>query len=120
MLTILQAKNFNPYFLTFDELGIQDEIVNVLEAVNGEEILGYIVFYYENEFLVVRKVECQNDQSLYDGLVRSVLFSAFNNNINKAKFFVDNYDCLIKLRFLPQNENIIHDIDKILSNCSCK
>ena len=65
--------------------------------------------------------EVITDTDIFDGIVRSILFLAVNNNIDKAIFKIKETDKLHILGFTEQSENILNNIQTFLSNCkSCK
>ncbi len=123
MLQILQAKNFTPYSQIINKLAEENDLISVCEAVDGENILGYGIYYFEKDCVVIRELESGNDLDLYDGIARAIMFIAFQNGVNQASFVLKNYSFLNKLSIIDKNnrENctyIVNDIDKILSNCS--
>lgn len=121
MLEILQAKDFTPYYPLIEKLNIDDDIISVVEAMDNGKIIGYGIYHYNNDFVEINYIESNNDLYLYDGIVRSILFIAYNNGVDKAVFQLDDTSVIEKLKFVDTGEKCINNIDNILSNCkSCK
>lgn len=121
MLEIVQARDYKKYYKLFEQLNIADEIVSVVEAMNNDEIIGFGIYHYNLDKLVVDYIESNSDLELFDGITRTILFLALNNNINSALFNMKDRTNLIKLRFISENENSIANIANFMDNCkNCK
>lgn len=121
MLEIVQARDYKKYYKLFEQLNISDEIVSVVEAMNNDEIIGFGIYHYNLDKLVVDYIESNSDLELFDGITRTILFLALNNNINSALFNMKDRTNLIKLRFISENENSIANIANFMDNCkNCK
>lgn len=121
MLEILQAKDYKKYYPLFEKLGIQDEIVSVVEAQNNNEVIGYGVYYFKGDTQIICEINCNDDKYLYDGIVRAILFIAFTNNINKAEFKLDDYSLLKELNLVYESDKNISNIIDFFDKCKdCK
>lgn len=121
MLEIIQAKDFSPYYDLIKKLNIDDDIISVAEAVDKGNVIGFGIYHYKNDYVIINYLDSKGDLYLYDGIIRSILFLAFNNGINKAIFMLDDTSDIERLKFVENGEKCIDNIDKILSNCkSCK
>lgn len=121
MLEIVQARDYKKYYKLFEKLNIADEIVSVAEAMDNENVIGFGIYHYSNNSVVIDYIDSKSDLELYDGIARTILFLALNNNINSAVFNVDDKINLIKLRFISENENSIGNIANFMDTCkNCK
>ncbi len=123
MLRILEQTNLEPYREILD--GIQSEHkLYLTEAMEGEQVTGYIVYAYESEQVAVYAVHDGGDLYLCDGLVRSVLFKGLLRGLNCAVFRLTDASMMEKmrtLRFVKNNQNSLENIEEIMDNCkSCK
>lgn len=123
MLKILEQTNLEPYREIMD--GIQSEHqLYLTEAMEGEQVTGYIVYAYEPEQVAVYAVDDGGDLYLCDGLVRSVLFKGLLRGLNRAVFRLTDVGMMEKmrtLRFVKNDENSLENIAGIMDNCkSCK
>ena len=120
MLQILQTKNFERYTDEIKSRGILDKFPNVVEAVDGEKILGTGMYHFENNELVLDKIEAEDDLYLYDGIVRAILFLAMMKGIDTARFELQNLEFAKKLGFV-KNDNTLEPISEFMSACkNCK
>lgn len=91
----------------------------ILESVDKNDVLGYIVFEYLENEVVIYAIESGDDLAVCDGLVRSAMLKALLNGIKFARFSlktgVAEKHCQ-KLGFIEKNQAIA-DIDKILNAC---
>lgn len=107
MITILQNDDFKEGIL--------------LEAKDGEEILGTILCEIDGDTLVVKEIS--SDRFLIDGLCRAALNFAFNRFVNKCRFekqVDDVLNELIKLGFVQIDNYCIDNIDNFFTlhkNC---
>ncbi len=107
MITILQNDDFKEGIL--------------LEAKDGEEILGTILCKIDEDTLVVKEIS--SDRFLIDGLCRAALNFAFNRFVNKCRFekqVDDVLNELIKLGFVQIDNYCIDNIDNFFTlhkNC---
>ena len=121
MLTIIQARDFKPYSELVDKLFNGQELPCIAEAIDNEKVLGFIIYHFEDEKVIIDYVDADKDLYLYDGLVRSVLFLAMNNEIEVAEFRVEDKTDLKKLGFVKDSDNLLTSIDSFMSNCkNCK
>lgn len=121
MLTIIQARDFKPYSELVDKLFNEQELPCIAEAIDNEKVLGFIIYHFEDEKVIIDYVDADKDLYLYDGLVRSVLFLAMNNEIEVAEFRVEDKTDLKKLGFVKDSDNLLTSIDSFMSNCkNCK
>ncbi len=121
MLEIVQARDYKNYYKLFEELNISDEIVSVAEAMDNGNVIGFGIYHYSNSSIVIDYIDSKSDLELYDGIARTILFLALNNNINSAVFNIDDKINLIKLRFISENENTMRNIANFMDTCKkCK
>ena len=79
MLEILQARDYKKYSSIFDEIGFEDEIISVAEAVDNGNIIGFGIYHFDDEYVIVDYVDSNDDTDIFDGIVRSILFLASYN-----------------------------------------
>jgi hypothetical protein len=117
MLEIVQAKDYKKYGELFEKLKIEDEIISVVEAMDNKNVIGCGIYHFDEKSVIVDYIDSGDDLQLYDGIVRSILFLAMNNGINRAVFNFDDYSDLVKLKFTNGKDNFINDISEILVSC---
>ena len=117
MLEIVQAKDFTPYYPLLKKLNIDDDIISIAEALDKGKVIGYGIYHYDKDCVLINYIESNDDLYLYDGIVRSILFLAQNNGINKAIFKLEDTSVVERLKFVDSGDKCINNIDKILSNC---
>lgn len=91
-----------------------------MAAKDGEQILGFCLFKYENDFVLIKELHPRNDLMMADGVLRSTFFVASNRGIEKA--FYDNRDIepmLKKLDFVDNTQYKSLKIKKIFDSCGC-
>lgn len=122
MLTILQARDYSPYKQIINNLFNDVTFMPCVgEATDNNDVIGFVVYHFDEEKVVIDYVESYGDLYLYDGLVRSALFLAMNKNVDVAEFQISNKINIIKLGFVNNNNNFIDSISLFMSNCkNCK
>lgn len=123
MLKILEQTNHEPYRAVLD--AIRNEYpLYLTEAMEGEQVTGYIVYAYEPDAVAVHAIQDGGDLMLCDGLVRSVLFKGLLRGLNRGVFRLQDtamMERMEKLRFVKNNQNTLDNIAEIMDNCkSCK
>ena len=120
MLQILQTKNIENYWEMLEEMGLADLFPNVVEATDKGEVIGLGVYHFDNDVVVLDKVDSNGDLYLYDGIVRAVLFLAMMKGIDTARFDMQDLENAKKLGFVQNNDNILNDLNGFMSKCkSC-
>ncbi len=123
MLKILEQTNHEPYRAVLDAIRSEYPLY-LTEAMEGEQVTGYIVYAYESDAVAVHAIQDGGDLMLCDGLVRSVLFKGLLRGLNRGVFRLQDtamMERMEKLRFVKNNQNTLDDIAEIMDNCkSCK
>ncbi len=123
MLKILEQQNTAPYQQIFDEIKTPYKLY-LTEAMDGEQVMGYILYAYEPDAVAVHVVDDGGDLMLCDGLVRSVLFKGMLRGLNRGVFRLTDEAMLAKMRtlqFVKNDENALENIAEIMDNCkSCR
>ncbi len=123
MLKILEQTNHEPYRAVLDAI-CSEYPLYLTEAMDGEQVTGYIVYAYEPDAVAVHAVDDGGDLMLCDGLVRSVLFKGLLRGLNKGVFRLQDTAMLDKmrtLRFVNNGQNALENIAEIMDNCkSCR
>ncbi len=120
MLQILQTKHIENYSQMIEEMRLSDLFPNVVEATDKEEVIGIGVYHFDNDIVVLDKVDSNGDLYLYDGIVRAVLFLAMMKGIDTARFDLTDLKNAKKLGFVQNNDNILSDLNGFMSKCkSC-
>ncbi len=122
MLQIVKREDKCGYEDILTKLGISDlSNVKISEAVSGNCVDGYIIYVIDDDSVTIFDVNANSDLMLLDGLIRSALFLAAMQGIEKAVFNVIDKSDLIKLRFITDNSNVLEPISEKLSGCEhCK
>ena len=125
MLQILQTRHLENYADLIDKLGLADEAVSVVEATEGDEIIGIGVYHMDfmTSQVVIDHAQ-YGDLMLGDGIYRSILFLAMLRSIDKARLDMKDEkligDC-VKLGFVTAGSSAIESISSILDGCKdCK
>lgn len=120
MLQILQTKHFENYVSEIEELNISNLNPNVVEATDKDEIIGLGIYHFEDDKVVLDKVDANGDLYLYDGIVRAVLFLAMMKGYDVARFDLNDLTNVKKLAFVQNNDNLLEGINEFMSKCkSC-
>lgn len=123
MLKILEQTNHEPYRAVLDTIRSEYPLY-LTEAMDGEQVTGYIVYAYEPDAVAVHAVDDGGDLMLCDGLVRSVLFKGLLRGLNKGVFRLQDtamLDRMRTLRFVNNGQNALENIAEIMDNCkSCR
>ena len=100
----------------------ETEGLRCVRADHGDKPLGYILFRQIGDTVHIEAIDCQGDSPLFDGLVRSVLFTYLDSPVDKA-CFSDAVDekLLREWRFIADDTKCISSIDDFMTNCkNCK
>ncbi len=123
MLKILEQTNHEPYREVMDSIQTEYPLF-LTEALEGEQVTGYIVYAYEPEAVVIHAIDDGGDLCLCDGLVRSVLFKGLLRGLNRTVFLLTDTAMMQRirsLRFVRNDEKLLENIADIMDNCkSCK
>lgn len=123
MLKILEQQNTAPYQHILDGINTPYKLY-LTEAMDGEQVTGYIIYAYEPDAVAVHVVDDGGDLMLCDGLVRSVLFKGMLRGLNRGVFHLTDEAMMVKmrtLRFVKNDGNIVENIVEIMDNCkSCR
>ncbi len=97
---------------------------HITEAVDKDEVIGFIAYSYEKDKTVVYDYDDDGDLMLCDGLVRSVIFKSCIKAVETMEFQLSDekkYANLRKLKFLPENSKTAENIDRFMNGCqNCK
>ena len=122
MLEIQEKFDFSGYGKLAGRAGIKN--LHITEALDRGEVTGFIAYAYDADKTIVYDYSDSGDIMLCDGLVRSVMFKSVLKGIEVMEFTLDSdekYENLIKLKFLPKNENICENLSSFMNSCeSCK
>ncbi len=123
MLKILEQQDTAPYRQILDGIGTPYRLY-LTEAMDGDQVTGYIIYAYEPDAVVVHVVDDGGDLMLCDGLVRSVLFKGMLRGLNRGVFRLTDGAMMAKmqtLRFVKNDGNALENIAEIMDNCkSCR
>lgn len=123
MLKILEQTDLTPYRAVLDAVQ-SDYPLCLTEAMDGEQVTGYIAYAYEPDAVVIHALDDGGDLYLCDGLVRSVLFKGLLRGLNKGVFRLTDAAMMEKmrtLRFVNNGQNTLENIAEIMDNCkSCR
>ncbi len=91
----------------------------ILESVGENGVLGYIIFEYLENEVVIYAVDSSGDLALCDGLVRAAMFKAVLSRIEFARFSLKSENavqCCKKLGFI-KDDSLQTDINEVLNAC---
>ena len=118
MLEILPALTFAPYAALMAKAGLDDSHAVVLEALQRGQVLGACLFAVDGETAVIHSVDCGDDDSLYDGLVRAALNMALSRGAVRASFALADRSVCRRLGFVRDDSGAaIDDIASFLTKC---
>ena len=103
----------------YEKEGLQlNENSLCLCAKDKQEVLGYSLFDIENEKMVIRAIEPQNDLMLLDGVLRSTLHIAASRNVKEAIWGDNAPEKIFKTLGFVTKENTLN-IAKLYENKCC-
>ncbi len=122
MISVLPVKDKTHIKALFDMFGANfNEFSGAVEATDGEDRLGFAIYYLDSEKITILDIEPKNDLALADGILRSALHNAVCAKVMKA-CYNENSPVFIfkKLKFiLDENEKKLN-INKLFESCcSC-
>lgn len=122
MISVLPIKDKDYIKKLFDNFGADyNEFSGAVEATNGEEKLGFALYYLDKEKMTVLDIEPKNDLALADGILRSALHNAVCAKVMKV-FYNDNspVEMFKKLNFILSESEKTLNINKLFESCcSC-
>lgn len=119
MLKIVEQTDLAAYDSLLKKIRASGKLY-LTEALDGDAVIGLIVYAYDPDQVVIYHVEDGGDLHLCDGLVRSVLFKAELRGIERALFALTDEGMMGRmrtLRFVQNNENLLDKIHLIMENC---
>lgn len=125
MLEIVEQKHLDAYAELLDNLPApKGTKLYLTEALEKNEVQGYIVYAYEPDRVAIYAVSDGGDLYLCDGLVRSVLFKGELKGLEKAVFNLQDaamMERMKSLHFVQNDGNTLDDIREIMESCKkCK
>lgn len=117
MLQILQTRNPEKYTAEISQLKISDNNPNVVEAVDNDCVIGFGIYYFAEKSLVIEKVECDGDLSVWDGIARAVLFLGMLKGVDSAVFSKSCAHNAQRLGFVPKGSNLLEPVSGFMSKC---
>lgn len=123
MLEIKECKDILRYSDIINDLLDDYALVSVAEAYDGERVSGFGVYSYEKDAVVIHRVEYGDDLYLADGIVRTILFKAMMNGIDRGVFAANESNDILtsKLKYIKDKGRIINSITDFMDNCkNCK
>ena len=95
---------------------------SVLQAIEGEKILGSCVYDVNEGVMTLRVISPQEDFIMADSLLRSALFVAANKGIFDVYWSKNiKAELILKLGFVKNITNCSIDITNLFSSCeNCK
>mgnify|MGYP003506070750 FL=1 len=101
------------YQLTADE-------IQIVEAFEKEKVIGFCIYSYTEDSVEIYHAKYGDNISLFDGIIRTVLFKAFLKGINKARYHFEDM-LLYKLKLADDYSNTLSSIENVMNNCgNCK
>ena len=90
-------------------------------ALDGEEILGYCLYDFNRERMIIRKIFPTDDLALADGILRSTLHIAAERSVMNAYYEDDETMALCdRLSFIKDRQKNLINIEKLFVSCgSC-
>lgn len=123
MLEIHQRSDENGYEKLLGGLDAEGG-VKIIEAFDKGEVIGFGIFSYDGGALNLYKISAGGDLYLFDGIVRSALFKASLNGIEKAEVksrAPEEIESYKKLNFISGDNFIIEPISQFMNGCkNCK
>ncbi|MDO4743400.1 MAG: hypothetical protein Q4B04_05145 [bacterium] len=115
ILPVRDKQQLKPLFL--NENLIPTDFSMAVVARFGDEVLGYCLFDL-GENIVIRSITPTDDLMLADGILRSALHVAVENNILQA-FWADNMseELFVKLNFIDDLQERRLRIMKLFDSC---
>ena len=91
-------------------------------AFSGREKIGHILYRKQGDSLLIEEVECGEDESLFDGLLRTVCDAAVQSGMDQVKLSPDlNAEIIKSLQIPVDAEGVLRNLPAFLHNCkSCR
>ena len=123
MITLAPLKEKAEIEKYFKSKGIlTDENSGCLIAQSGGEILGFSLYSLTKDKMTVHYIEPINDIALADGILRSTIHIACENNVYDT-FYSESLDedFLKKIGFIKNSDEKSLDTEKLFKSCrGCK
>lgn len=124
MLTMLKSddKAQIEYLCKESSVSFNDD-TKAFVAQNRGEVCGYAIYHFAEGKCIIDAVDCMGDEPLFDGLVRSVFFSATENDIDLPAEFSKSIDATLlkKYNFVVDDTYFVKSMSDFLNNCkNCK
>lgn len=121
MLEIHQRNDLEGYSKYLNEFGLSSSDAQIIEAIDNNNVLGFSIFSYESDTVIIHCVNYNEDKYLCDGIIRTVLFKASLIGIDKAQFKMSDLSIAENLGFILKGSNSLASIQTIMNNCkNCK
>ncbi len=117
MLSILKRKDAEGYLHILEKFGLSPIDTDISESIENGIVSGYAIYRLTPDGLFIYDVKA-NDLTIYDGIVRSVLFLATLKGVEKAKLLLDDKLDAITLGFITIDNDVIEPISNVLGGCS--
>ncbi len=117
MLQILKRKDADGYLHILERFGLSAYDTDISESVEDGTVNGYAVYRLSPEGIFFYDVKA-NDLTIYDGIVRSVLFLAALKGVERARFLLDDKSNVISLGFVSLETDVLDPISGVLGGCS--
>ncbi len=120
-LKSILLKNKNDYIELASNLNVPFDKIKIVEAFEKEKVIGYGAYYYDEDTLKIVAANANGDKYLYDGIIRTMLFLASVDFIDKAEFIMDDFTEVLELGFVNNSNNCINSIENFMNSCkNCK
>ncbi len=117
MLQILKRKDTDGYQHIIDKLGLSSIDTEISESIEDGAVTGYCIYRLTPVGLFIYDVSA-NNLTVYDGVVRAVLFLAALKGVEKARFLLENKLNVITLGFITMDSDVLDPISNVLGRCS--
>ena len=88
-------------------------------AFSGRELLGWVFYRKEGDRLFIEEVEAKGDQSLFDGLIRTVCDAAVNSRLPAVCFGPKVDRSVLQALSVPvDREGRLDNLPEFLHNCA--
>lgn len=122
MISVLPLKNREEIKALFEKNNRDFcELSGCVTATENNNILGYCIYYLDNEKMTILEIMPQNDLSLADGILRSAIHNAVCKKVSKVIYDQQSpVEIFKKLDFILNAQEKTLNVKKLFESCcSC-
>ena len=121
MLEIRQKNDITGYAGYLWDYQLTADEIQIVEAFEKEKVIGFCIYSYTEDSVEIYHAKYGDNISLFDCIIRTVLFKAFLKGINKARYHFNDMSLLYKLKLADDYGITLSSIENVMNSCgNCK